>query len=170
MHTSLTNQCTSLEVKVNRMDVDLDNRLTSLQEEYELSFEAAKQTYELTIDVKEAKTKVRLMKRSIDELGTVNLGAIDEYERVKERYEFLTTQQKDLQEAKETLHKVINEMDEEMTKRFYDTYVHIRSHFQVVFKKLFGGGEADLVLTEPDNLLHTGVEIMQGHLERKCKI
>ncbi|MCK0470723.1 chromosome segregation protein SMC [Halalkalibacter sp. APA_J-10(15)] len=160
LQSAVSNECTSIEVKVNRMDVDLDNRLSSIQEEYELSFEAAQQTYQLTIDANEAKTKVRLMKRSIDELGTVNIGAIEEYDRVSERFDFLTTQQNDLQEAKETLHGVITEMDQEMTKRFYDTYVHIRSHFQVIYKKLFGGGEADLVLTEPENLLDTGVEIM----------
>ncbi|GAE24219.1 chromosome partition protein smc [Halalkalibacter wakoensis JCM 9140] len=157
---TLADTCRKIEVKVNRMDVELDNRLTHLREEYELSFEAAKSQYELALPPEEARTKVKLIKLAIEELGTVNLGAIEEYERVRERFEFLTEQQQDLFTAKTTLHDVISEMDEEMTKRFHDSYVQIRAHFQTVFKQLFGGGQADLVLTEPDNLLHTGVEIL----------
>ncbi|MFC0473142.1 chromosome segregation protein SMC [Halalkalibacter kiskunsagensis] len=159
-HVILADECRKIEVKVNRMDVELDNRLTHLREEYELSFQAAKETYRLFIEPDEARTKVKLIKLAIEELGTVNLGAIDEYERVRERFEFLSEQQKDLLTAKTTLHDVISEMDEEMTKRFYESYVQIRAHFQTVFKDLFGGGQADLVLTDPDNLLETGVEII----------
>ncbi|WP_332630693.1 chromosome segregation protein SMC [Halalkalibacter flavus] len=159
-HVTLSDECRKIEVKVNRMDVELDNRLTHLREEYELSFQAAKEKYELTMPSEEARTKVKLIKLAIEELGTVNLGAIEEYERVRERFEFLTEQQKDLLTAKTTLHDVIAEMDTEMTKRFHDSYVQIRAHFQTVFRELFGGGQADLVLTDPDNLLETGVEIL----------
>ncbi|MBU8907043.1 chromosome segregation protein SMC [Desertibacillus haloalkaliphilus] len=148
------------EVSVNRLDVELENRFSHLREEYELSYEAAKQQYPLTVDAKEARMKVKLIKLAIEELGTVNLGAIDEYDRIYERYEFLTEQQADLQEAKETLYRVIAEMDEEMTKRFEETFVQIRAQFQVVFKELFGGGEADLVLTNPETMLNTGVDIV----------
>ncbi|GAF66104.1 chromosome segregation protein SMC [Bacillus sp. TS-2] len=158
--TYLISQVQSKEVKVNRYDVELDNGLTQLREEYELSYEAAKHQYPLLIEAEEAATKVKLIKLSIEELGTVNLGAIEEYERVKERFDFLKVQQDDLLSAKSTLHDVINEMDLEMTKRFEQSFVQIRSHFQVVFKELFGGGEADLVLTTPDDLLMTGVEIV----------
>ena len=70
----------------------------------------------------EARKKVKLIKLAIEELGTVNLGAIEEYERVSERYEFLNTQETDLEEAKDTLYQVIEEMDEEMKKRFSDTF------------------------------------------------
>jgi chromosome segregation protein len=159
-HVVLADECRKIEVKVNRMDVELDNRLTHLREEYELSFQAAKEAYRLIIDPDEARTKVKLIKLAIEELGSVNIGAIEEYERVSERFEFLSEQQKDLLTAKQTLHDVISEMDEEMTKRFHESYVQIRSHFQTVFRDLFGGGQADLVLTDPDNLLETGVEIL----------
>src|SRR5690606_39147327 len=104
--------------------------------------------------------KVKLIRLAIDELGTVNLGAIDEYERVSERYTFLTEQQSDLQEAKDTLYQVIDEMDEEMIRRFQTTFISIRSHFETVFQALFGGGRADLRLTNPDDLLNTGVDIV----------
>jgi chromosome segregation protein len=148
------------EVKINRLDVELENRLAHLREEYLLTFDGAKEQYPLTIPVEEARKKVKLIKLAIEELGNVNLGAIEEYERVSERYEFLHEQKDDLQEAKDTLFKVIDEMDTEMKKRFESTFSEIRSHFEPVFRALFGGGRADLKLTQPDDLLNTGVEIV----------
>jgi chromosome segregation protein len=148
------------EVKLNRLDVELDNKLAHLREEYLLSFEGAKEQYPLTIPADEARRRVKLIKMAIEELGTVNLGAIEEYERVSERYEFLLEQRNDLQEAKDTLFLVIEEMDHEMKKRFEHTFTAIRSHFESVFQALFGGGRADLRLTQPEDLLNTGVEIV----------
>ncbi|MBU9720287.1 MULTISPECIES: chromosome segregation protein SMC [Bacillaceae] len=148
------------EVRVNRLDVDLDNRLNKLEGEYELSFEAAKSQYPLHVELEEGRKKVKLIKMAIDELGSVNVGAIEEYDRVKERFEFLTEQKQDLEDAKATLHQVISEMDEEMTKRFKETFEQIQSHFHEVFKELFGGGQADLILSNPEDLLNTGVEIV----------
>lgn len=97
---------------------------------------------------------------AIDELGTVNLGAIDEYERISERLKFLTEQRDDLLSAKNTLFQVIEEMDDEMIKRFSETFTAIKSQFDSVFKSLFGGGRAELKLTMPDDLLNTGVDII----------
>ncbi|MFN7250872.1 MAG: chromosome segregation protein SMC [Anaerobacillus sp.] len=148
------------EVKMNRLDVELENRLEKLSTDYEMSFEMAKKNYPLLIDAKVAKSKVKLIKLSIDELGTVNIGAIEEYSRVSERFNFLTEQKVDLQEAKETLYRVIGEMDEEMSTRFHSTFLQIKSHFQGVFQRLFGGGKADLILSDPENILTTGVEIV----------
>ncbi|WP_368504035.1 chromosome segregation protein SMC [Alkalihalophilus sp. As8PL] len=159
-HRLIADECRQLEVRVNRLDVELDSRLNHLRNEYELSFEAARASFTLTIEAKQARTKVKLIKLAIEELGSVNIGAIDEYERVRERYDFLIEQQSDLTEAKATLHEVITEMDVEMTKRFEETYLMIQKEFKGVFKELFGGGEADLVLTHADDLLQTGVEIM----------
>ncbi|CAM3753417.1 chromosome segregation protein SMC [Alkalicoccus chagannorensis] len=147
------------EITANRLDVELDNRLQRLQEEYELSYEAAKNRYPLEMDTDTAKEKVKLLKRGIEELGDVNLGAVEEYARVKERYDFLHGQQSDLEEAKSTLTGIIEEMDEEMTSRFRETFNGIQSHFQEVFADLFGGGQASLTLTNPEDLLTTGVDI-----------
>lgn len=147
------------EVKLNRLDVELENRLEKLSSEYVISFEGAKAKYPLSIDVTTAKTKVKLIKLAIEELGTVNLGAIEEYSRVYERFSFLTEQKNDLQEAKQTLYQVITEMDEEMSTRFSATFQQIKVQFQYVFKELFGGGKADLFLTNTDNILTAGVEI-----------
>ena len=148
------------EVRLNRLDVELDNKLAHLSEEYLLSFEAAKEEYPLTLPIDEAKKKVKLIKLTLDELGNVNLGAIEEYDRVSQRYEFLIEQRDDLVEGKTTLFQVIDEMDEEMKRRFQQTFEGVRFHFESVFKELFGGGRADLRLTNSDDLLNTGVDIV----------
>lgn len=148
------------EVKLNRLDVELDNRLNHLREEYLLTFEGAKEKFTLEMDINEARKRVKLIKLAIDELGTVNLGAIDEYERVSERFTFLTEQRDDLTEAKDTLYQVIDEMDEEMKRKFENTFNAIRSHFESVFQALFGGGRAELKLTDPNDILNTGVDIV----------
>jgi chromosome segregation protein len=149
-----------IEVKVNRLDVELDNLLKKLADDYELSYELAKERYPIPEDLAGTQNQVRDLKRQIAMLGDVNLGAIEEYARVSERFDFLSTQKNDLIEAKTTLYHVIREIDEEMSKRFLHTFQEIRSHFSVVFSKLFGGGRADLILSEPDNPLDTGVDIV----------
>ncbi|MBD2846117.1 chromosome segregation protein SMC [Paenibacillus sp. IB182496] len=153
-------QMRQAEIAANRLDVELDNLLRKLSEDYALSFELAKERYPVPEDVQAAGQEVRELKRRITMLGEVNLGAIDEHARVKERYEFLDEQKQDLIEAKTTLYEVIAEMDEEMGRRFRETFEAIRGHFVVVFAKLFGGGRADLVLAEPDRVLDTGIDIV----------
>lgn len=159
-HKQLNDALKDEEVKINRLDVDLENRLSHLSEEYFLTFEAAKEKYPLLHEVNEVRKQVKLIKLAIEELGTVNLGAIDEFERISGRFNFLNEQKADLLEAKNTLYKVIDEMDEEMKKRFISTFNSVNEHFETVFKSLFGGGRADLQLTDPNDLLHTGVEIV----------
>lgn len=148
------------EIAVNRMDVELDNLLRKLTEEYEIGFELAKARYPVPEDVTATQNEVRDMKRKITALGDVNLGAIEEYKRVFERYQFLSEQENDLIEAKTKLHGIIREMDDEMAKRFLTTFTEIRKHFVVVFSRMFGGGRADLVLAEPDKPLDTGIDIV----------
>lgn len=147
------------EVQVNRLDVDLENRLSHLQTEYTITYEKATQLYDKAEDPETAKTAVNELKQRIDQLGTVNLGAIEEFDRITERHGFLIEQKNDLVDAKETLYAVIAEMDEEMITRFDDTFRQIKEEFSVVFRQLFDGGRAELKLTDPNNLLDTGVDI-----------
>ncbi|RAP76292.1 chromosome segregation protein SMC [Paenibacillus montanisoli] len=156
----IEDQLRQIEIAVNRLDVELDNLLRKLSEEYELSYELAKERYPVPEDVVAAQNEVRDLKRRISGLGEVNLGAIDEYERVQERYTFLNDQKNDLIEAKTTLYQVIREMDDEMSKRFRQTFEAIRGHFVVVFAKLFGGGRADLVMVDPERVLESGIDIV----------
>ena len=148
-----------LEIKLNTTNIRLDNLLISLGEEYNLTYEAAINKYKLEIDESIARSKVKELKHLIKELGYVNVEAIEEYEKVKERYEFLTKQREDLKQAEDTLLNIIKEMDEVMTEKFKSTYEAIRVEFKKVFREMFRGGEAELVLTDPDNMLETGIEI-----------
>ena len=148
-----------LEIKANRMDVRLDNLLLNLSEDYSITFEYAKENYILDIDETIARSKVSEFKSKIKNIGEVNLGAIEEYERISTRYNFLTTQKNDLENAKGTLLEIINEMDNVMIDKFKTTFDAIKEEFKMVFKELFKGGKAELILTNPDNLLETGVEI-----------
>ncbi|HEY4600155.1 MAG TPA: chromosome segregation protein SMC [Cerasibacillus sp.] len=157
---NLSKQVTEHKVQLNRLDVALENRLSHLETEYIITFDKARELYGQLEDVEAGKRKVDQIKAHINQLGTVNLGAIDEFERIRERYDFLTTQQKDLVEAKQTLYDVIEEMDTEMKRLFDETFSQIRAEFSVVFKQLFGGGRAELQLTDPKNLLDTGVDII----------
>ncbi|MFD1067607.1 chromosome segregation protein SMC [Oceanobacillus locisalsi] len=148
------------EVKSNRLDVELDSHLQQLEKEYMMTYEMAKRDYSKVENTEEAKAVVTRLKNQINQLGTINLGAIEEYERISERYQFLKEQRDDLVEGKRTLYTVIEEMDTEMKERFDTTFSKIKEEFSHVFQHLFGGGHAELKLTEPDNLLETGVDII----------
>ncbi|RKD24173.1 chromosome segregation protein SMC [Ammoniphilus oxalaticus] len=148
------------ELKVERLDVELDNQLDHLFEEYGLSYDLAKESYPPPQDPAEMKQQAREIKRRLDDLGIVNLGAVDEYARQFERFEFLNVQFDDLEQAKQTLYEVIAEIEREMTRRFTETFEQIRGEFQSVFRHLFGGGQADLQLSEPERLLTSGIEIV----------
>ena len=154
------NELKELEIKVGRLDVKLDTLLNTLTEEYNITYDKAKRDYVLVIPVNEARRKVNELKRIINELGIVNLGAIDEYERVKTRYEFLNNQKNDLFKAENTLLEIIKEMDIVMISEFNTTFKHIQVEFKKVFKELFNGGDAELKLTNPSDVLNTGIEIV----------
>ncbi len=100
------------------------------------------------------------MKLGIEELGEVNLGAISEFERINTRYEFLTQQQADLLEAKAQLVQSMDEMDAEAKSRFKQAFDEVAAAFSAIFPQVFEGGKAMLSLTDPADLLTTGVEIM----------
>ena len=159
-YTSKTNELKDLEVKSGRMDVKLDNLLNSLSENYHMTYERAKETYKLEIDYDIAKEKVRKLKKTIESLGPVNLTAPEEYAEVSQKYEFLTGQLNDLNQAEATLHEIIKTMDKVMIKEFSETFNKINNSFSETFKELFKGGRANLKLTDPDNMLETGVEII----------
>ena len=149
-----------LEITINRIDVKLDNMLLSLNEDYNLTFEKAKDEYKLEIEPEVAREKVNKYKSVIKTLGMVNLGAIEEFDRINTRYEFLNKQKSDLLGAEDTLLDIMKEMDEVMEEEFASTFSLIREEFKKVFRQLFNGGTADLKLTNPDDLLTTGVDII----------
>ena len=149
-----------LEISINRLDVKIDNMLKTLSEDYELTFERAKDNYKLDVDPEEARNLVNRYRSNIKRIGMVNLASIEEYERVNTRYVFLTKQKEDLHNAEGTLLEIMREMDEVMREEFQITFTKIKAEFQKVFKELFNGGQANLLLTNPDDLLTTGVDIV----------
>ncbi|WP_323712977.1 chromosome segregation protein SMC [Mammaliicoccus sciuri] len=162
MHQSISGLETGLQDMVSKhskIDIMIEHQLTHLNETYQLTFEKAQSLYEIPEDISEARKTVKLTKMSIDELGHVNLNAIEQFKEVNERYTFLSDQRTDLLEAKETLEQVILEMDGEVSTRFKETFDEVNHHFGNVFKSLFNGGRAELQLTDKD-ILDAGVEIV----------
>lgn len=139
--------------------MQLDSSLSYLQEEYSLTFEAAYEAYFPIDDLAQAQQTVKRLKQEIERLGPVNLSAIEQFEQVDERHQFLVSQRDDLLNAKEQLFETMDEMDQEVKERFKEVFEAIRGQFKVVFPNMFGGGRAELVLTNPEDLLNTGIEI-----------
>ncbi len=156
--SGLQNGIGEMKSRYSRIDVQLENLIYHLLEDYHITFEAATMDYTDFTDIDTLRKRVKLTKAAIEELGPVNLGAIKQYDEVKARYDFLTAQESDLMSAKETLTTIIHEMDSEVTTRFTDTFKQVQTNFQTVFSELFGGGTGELSLTS-DDLLTAGVDI-----------
>lgn len=161
LQKSASDEQENLAIAVTKLTNKIDSRLDTLSEEYQLTYEAAmKNLKQQDADPDALQREARLLKMGIDELGTVNLSAIDEYDKVKDRYEFLTSQQDDLLKARQQLLDTMSEMDHEVTTRFKKTFDEVSAAFEVIFPEMFAGGRAKLVLTDPSNLLETGIEII----------
>lgn len=156
----LAEEKSTLAVRISRNDVRIDHSLNYLVDEYKIGFEEAKLLKAPDISLEDAEKKVYLLKKGIEELGPVNLNSVAEYEHVHERYTFLAKQQSDLIDAKVQLYHTMDEMDAIVEKQFEETFLRIQEEFAKVFPKMFGGGYAELVLNDPDNLLETGIEII----------
>ena len=129
-----------------------------LTEEYQISYTEALEQANPLEDLAMAEQEVKDLEKSIRSLGPVNLDAIEQFDKVHERLEFLNSQRDDILSAKNLLLETITEMNDEVKERFKSTFEVIRESFKVTFKQMFGGGQADLILTEGD-LLTAGVEI-----------
>lgn len=148
-----------VNTKQARIEAAIDNGLNRLAEQYKMSLTEAKQNLS-DLETTEIDTQLKLLKKGLDEIGTVNLGAIDEFDRVSKRYDFLHEQQEDLLTSKEQLNDTMQEMDQEVITRFEAAYHEIATAFEKIFVQMFGGGQAKLVLTDPDDMLTTGIDII----------
>ena len=160
LYSSKSNELKDLEIKASRLEVKLDNLLNTLTDTYSMTYEKAKENYKLDIDFNQAKSEVNKLKKKVKDLGIVNLTAPEEYEEVNERYTFLNKQIEDLNQAENTLLEIIDEMDKVMISEFSSTFKTISTNFSETFRELFKGGHAELKLTEPSNILETGVDIV----------
>ncbi len=156
----LKNRLNEIEINTVRVNLTLDNLLNRLNEEYNLTYEKAINNYTLEIDEEEARNKTYEFKKILKSLGEVNLGSIEEYERINKRYTFLSDQKEDLLNSEKDLLEIINSMDEVMKDKFEEAFHNINKEFNKVFHDLFNGGEAHLKLTDPENILETGIGIV----------
>ncbi|HHV95516.1 MAG TPA: chromosome segregation protein SMC [Clostridiaceae bacterium] len=155
----LNEEMNKLVVKKTRLEAELESIQNRLWDEYELTYNNAMSFKKEIGSISKAQKEINLLKEQIKELGTVNVSAIEDYEKTKERYEFMSAQKADLESAGEKLEKIIREMNALMEKQFIEQFSLINKNFNAVFKELFGGGMASLRLTSSDNVLESGIEI-----------
>lgn len=155
------------ESKLDRARVASDNILTNLYEKYDLTYVQAMdyRDQELEVDL----AKIEKLKKSIKNLGNVNLDSIDEYEEIKERHEFYSSQKIDLEESIESLNGLIDDLVEKMKKEFLDSFKIINDNFKKVYKSLFEGGNADLKISDYENVLSCDIEITAQPPGKKMK-
>ncbi|MCB4792443.1 MAG: chromosome segregation protein SMC [Elusimicrobia bacterium] len=160
----LKNQTEQLKQDIHKYQLEMRSSelkkqasIARLKEEYECAFEEVKDEYAQGAVQEE---EILRLKRRIEAIGPVNMAAPEEYAVLQERYNFLLTQQQDLVKAKEDLHQVIVKINQNTLENFKKTFYEVQSNFRTIYKQLFEGGEADLVLTDENNLLESGVDII----------
>lgn len=157
------------ELRITRWQAEWENVSLRLEEEYSLTWDKASSF--ITEDKKDdLQEKISLLKQQIEELGPVNYTALEEYPETIKRFEFLSSQRNDLVDANKSLQQLINELDKNMIERFQEGFRAVNAAFKEVFKELFNGGNAELQLDEPDNLLETGVKIIAQPPGKKAQL
>ena len=155
----LKSQIVKLEVKKTKLDEDLNNVITSLWNEYELTPNAC-EDYQKPENIAITTRRVNALRQDIRELGSVNVDSIEEYKNLKQRYEFMCEQRLDLENTSSKLRKIIAEITENMREQFKEKFKIINENFGQTFKELFGGGEAKVVLQDEGNILECGIDII----------
>ena len=156
----VNNELKNKEVLSGKLEVRLDNLLDSLNDEYNLTYDYASVSYTLEMDADLARDKVITLKKELAGLGSVNLGSIEEYERLSKRYDFLNSQKDDLENSSAELKDIIEQMDDIMVEKFKKSFDEIKVAFADIFKLMFKGGKGELRLSEPEDLLNTGIDII----------
>ncbi|MCD7757933.1 MAG: chromosome segregation protein SMC, partial [Clostridiales bacterium] len=156
---NMERECAALEQKRSGAAMEEKQLLDKLWENYELTYDSAQpQRQELESPAKAAR-QIAEGKRQISALGTVNVGAIEEYRRIRERYDYLTGQRDDVEQSKAELETIIGEITGEMANIFQTQFDRINEAFTQTFQELFGGGTAHLELEDPADILNCGIEI-----------
>ena len=155
----LSREISRLQEGRKALELEYDQTIAKLWEEYELTLSDAEALCVPFDSLPELKRQVAEVRAKVRALGSVNVAAIDEYAEVSERYEFLRAQVKDVETSRTQLCKMIAELSEEMKSLFADSFARINKHFGRIFTELFGGGAASLVLSDPSDVLTSGIEI-----------
>lgn len=153
------NKLRQIELEMTRQNSDYEHALEQLGSEYNMDVAAARNEELLEMDAKALQRLESKLTVKISDLGPINPAAIEEYQAVKERSEFLAKQYSDLCEAKENLEAVISEINSGMTRRFKEAFNQINVYFADCYVKLFGGGTALLKLSNPEDVLNSGIDI-----------
>ncbi len=148
------------EIKLAKNETQLDSLKEKLWEEFEISYLQAIQFKKEDFVLSTAQKESRDIKNRLRELGDVNVGSIQEYAQVKERYEFLSEQRADITSAMEQLQSIVDDMERTIKTKFKENFDKVVINFEEIFKKLFGGGHAELRLDDEDNPLEAGIEII----------
>lgn len=155
----LERQVAKIEQRKLAADMEEKQILDRLWDSYELGYTAAQEIRRPVENMQKATREINELRRQISALGTPNLGAIEEYERVSDRYEMFTTQRDDVEKSRKELLGIIREVTGEMKTLFLERFALIDSAFRQTFSELFGGGNASLILEDEENVLESGIEI-----------
>ncbi|PHO06659.1 chromosome segregation protein SMC [Thermoanaerobacterium thermosaccharolyticum] len=147
-----------LDLNIQKIEMEIENIKNRLWEDYEITIGNAK-SYLIDESISTLRQRSLKLAAMIRDLGVVNLNSIEEYRNLKERFDFLKKQYDDLVDARNSLNSIIEETNKIIKIKFKDNFELIEAQFKETFKKLFGGGRAELILTNPDDLLNTGIEI-----------
>ena len=157
---TLGRELARLEERKLGIQKEYDNIISKLWEEYELTKREAEQTAIVIEDAPKAQKRLNELKQSIKSLGNVNVSAIEEYKEVSERYEFLSAQVNDVEKSKKEITSLITTLTKQMKEVFVESFDRINKNFTYTFKELFGGGTASLSLSDPENILTSGIDIL----------
>ena len=161
-------QIVKLDVRKTKLEQDLEQVVNNLWVEYELTPNNV-QGYNKPQNVQKATRDVNILRTQIKELGNINIEAIEEYKKTKERYEFMCEQRLDLENTAVKLRNIISEMTETMKKQFIEKFKEINKNFNEVFSELFGGGKAELKLEDENNVLECGIDIQAQPTGKKLQ-
>jgi chromosome segregation protein len=148
-----------VEVRIAQTETEMQQMEVRFAEEFQIPLDEALSHRDAIEQKQLALDEIEVLKDKISGLGNVNTGAIEQHEQVKERLEFLTTQRDDLQNSKNQLEEIIADIDARTRDRFMTTFENVRREFDVLFKRVFDGGSTELGLTDPENLLETGISL-----------
>ena len=164
----LKEQLVKIDVKKTKTAQDIEDIINKMWEEYELTPNSC-ENYEKPTNVAQTQKRVKEIREEIKKLGSINVDSIEEYKQLKERYDFMCEQRLDLEDAIAKLKKIINEMTQVMKEQFSEKFKIINKNFNEVFKELFGGGKAELILTDEQNILECGIEIQAQPTGKKLQ-
>ena len=154
----LKEQIVKIEVKKTKIEQDLEEVINKMWEEYELTPNTQTE-YKKPENIQATQKEVNYLRNQIRDLGSINIDSIEEYKQTKERYDFMCEQRLDLENTSNKLRKIINDMTSTMKEQFRTQFEIIYKNFGEVFAQLFGGGKAELILTDEENILECGIDI-----------